>query len=322
MKKKILLLGVSSFAGYSFYNYLKKKNFKIYGTYNNKINIGEFDTSKIVLKKINLEKNQKNLLVWVKKIQPHYIVDFASICMVNESWMYPKKYFLLNFYSKIELLKFISTKNFLKKFIYISTPEVFGDTQKSLNENLFKFKPSTPYASSKLAIENYILNLNFHKKFILTRFSNFYGPYQPNYRLIPKIILSILDNKKFTIDGDGSSKRNYIYSDDFCRGILKVINTKKNKNIYHFSGDDFYSVKEIVKKICKIMKINFNTFVNFAKDRKGKDKIYKLKSKQTRDNLAWKTQFNIDLGIKNMINFIEKNRKLINKRPIKFKINK
>ena len=322
MKKKILLLGVSSFAGYSFYNYLKKKNFKIYGTYNNKINIGEFDTSKIVLKKINLEKNQKNLLVWVKKIQPHYIVDFASICMVNESWMYPKKYFLVNFYSKIELLKFISTKNFLKKFIYISTPEVFGDTQKSLNENLFEFKPSTPYASSKLAIENYILNLNFHKKFILTRFSNFYGPYQPNYRLIPKIILSILDNKKFTIDGDGSSKRNYIYSDDFCRGILKVINTKKNKNIYHFSGDDFYSVKEIVKKICKIMKINFNTFVNFAKDRKGKDKIYKLKSKQTRDNLAWKTQFNIDLGIKNMINFIEKNRKLINKRPIKFKINK
>jgi len=158
------------------------------------------------------------------------------------------------------------------------------------------------------------------KKFILARFSNFYGPYQPNYRLIPKIILSILDNKIFKIHGDGLSKRNYIYVDDFCEGILKVIRTKKVKNIYHFSGNNFYSVKDVVNKVCRIMKVNFYTLVKFTKDRKGKDKIYKLNSTETRNSLAWKTKFDIDLGIKNTINFIQKNRKLINIRPKKFKI--
>ena len=321
MKEKILILGVSSFAGFSFYNYVKNKNYKLFGTYNKNLNIGKPYYDKIILKKNNFENNQKKFLDWIKKIKPQYIVDFASICMVNESWKYSKEYFAINFYSKIGILNFIAKKKFLKKFIYISTPEVFGNTTKLLTENLYKFKPSTPYALSKLAMEKYLTSLNSNKKFIITRFSNFYGPCQPNYRLIPKVILTILNKKKFVIDGDGSSKRNYIYTDDFCNGILKIIKTKSNKNIYHFSGDDFYSVKEIIKKICDIMNINFNNFIRFSKERKGKDKIYKLNSTKTRKNLSWKTKFDLGLGIKNTINFIEKNKKLINKRPNKFKIN-
>jgi len=319
-KKKILILGVSSFAGFSFYQYIKNKNFKIYGTYNRKKNIGKFTADNIILKKANFEANQINLLKWIKKIQPQYIIDFASICMVNESWKYPSKYFLINFYSKIKLLKFLSDQKFLKKFIYISSPEVFGDTKKKLEEKLFEFKPSTPYASSKLSLENYLSNLNTKKKFIISRFSNFYGPYQPNYRLIPKTILSILANEKITIHGNGLSKRNYIFVDDFCEGILKILKTKKNNDIYHFSGDDFYTVKEIVDKICKIMNVKFNDFVIFVKDRKGKDKIYNLKSFKTRKLLKWKTETNLDMGLKKIINFIEKNKKMINKRPAKFKI--
>ena len=321
MKEKILILGVSSFAGFSFYNYLKNKNYKLYGTFNKNLNIGKLNYDKIVLKRINFENNQKKFLNWIKILKPNYIIDFASICMVNESWKYSKKYFAINFYSKIKILNYIAKKKFLKKFIYISTPEVFGNTTKILNENLCNFKPSTPYALSKLALEKYLLSLNCGKKFIITRFSNFYGPYQPNYRLIPKVILTILNKKKITIDGDGLSKRNYIYADDFCSGIFKIIKSKSNKNIYHFSGDDFYSVNQIIKKICDIMNINFDHFIRFSKERKGKDKIYKLNSIKTRRNLSWKTKFDLDSGIKNTINFIEKNKKLINKRPYKFNIN-
>ena len=306
-KKKILILGVSSFAGFSFYQYIKNKNFKIYGTYNRKKNIGKFTADNIILKKANFEANQINLLKWIKKIQPQYIIDFASICMVNESWKYPSKYFLINFYSKIKLLKFLSDQKFLKKFIYISSPEVFGDTKKKLEEKLFEFKPSTPYASSKLSLENYLSNLNTKKKFIISRFSNFYGPYQPNYRLIPKTILSILANEKITIHGNGLSKRNYIFVDDFCEGILKILKTKKNNDIYHFSGDDFYTVKEIVDKICKIMNVKFNDFVIFVKDRKGKDKIYILNCKKTMEALKWKPKINLITSLRNIEKFYKKN---------------
>ncbi len=320
LKQKVLILGVSSFAGYSFYNYIKSKKFKVYGTYNKNINIGHINKSKIKLSKIDLEKDNNKLILLVKKIKPEFIIDFASICMVNESWQNPKKYFKINFLSKINLCKFVSDKKFLKKYIYISTPEVFGSTNKYLSEDLFEYKPSTPYASSKLAAENIIKNFNNKNKFVIARFSNFYGPYQPNYRLIPNVILSILNKKNFIIQGKGSSKRNFIFSDDFCEGILKVILKKNHRFIYHFSGEEFYSVKQIVMKISTLMGKKFSELVKYSKDRKGKDKIYKLKSFKTKKNLNWRPKINIDDGIKKIINYIEKNKIIVDKRPNNFKL--
>ena len=71
MKEKILILGVSSFAGFSFYNYLKNKNYKLYGTFNKNLNIGKLNYDKIVLKRINFENNQKKFLNWIKILKPN-----------------------------------------------------------------------------------------------------------------------------------------------------------------------------------------------------------------------------------------------------------
>ena len=98
MKKKILILGISSFAGYTFAKYLIKKNFNIVGTFNSnqKIFSDIRNFKNLKLYKINLEKNFNGLFIIAKKENPNYIIDFSSICMVNESWINPEKYFKIN----------------------------------------------------------------------------------------------------------------------------------------------------------------------------------------------------------------------------------
>ena len=136
--KKILILGSSSFSGASMVDYLLKKNFTVFGTYNKKkpnIYLSYIKNKKInnfKILKINLlkKKDVLRLIKFIKKEKPSIIIDFASICMVNESWRFPKLYFEINVLSKIHILNEIKKLNFLKKYIYISTPEIFGSKKK------------------------------------------------------------------------------------------------------------------------------------------------------------------------------------------------
>jgi dTDP-glucose 4,6-dehydratase len=305
--KKILILGCNSFSGSIFIDFLLTKNYQVYGTYSKKKEDFFLPFSK--------NKNKKNLKIFninflnksdlmklvniIKKNKPNYIIDFASICDVNKSWDFLDKYFQINVQSKAYLIDKIYKFKFIKKFIYISTPEIFGSSKKMIKENSYIFNPSTPYATSKLAVEKIISNYSKYKRFpgIITRFSNFYGTHQDRSRLIPQLIISILHDKKFNLDGDGSSLRNFIYQDDFCEGIFKVMNKGKKNKIYHFSGNKFHSIKEIVKLVCKIFDKNFNSFVKFRKDRLGKDYCYKLDCRKTKKELDWKSSVDLSEGI-------------------------
>tara|TARA_Y100001970_G_scaffold294347_1_gene451154 strand:- start:11163 stop:12152 length:990 start_codon:yes stop_codon:yes gene_type:complete len=327
--KKILVLGCSSFSGASMVDFLLKKKYFVLGTYSKKkpkilLSFSNnkrqkyLKTIKInLLKKIDLNR----LLTFIKKEKPHIIIDFASICMVNESWKKPKKYFEINSTSKIYILNQIIKFNFLKKYIYISTPEVFGSQNNSIKESNNSFNPSTPYAVSKLICEDYIKNLirNFKFNGIIARFSNFYGPGQPYYRLIPKIIISIIKKKKFPLHGDGKSKRNFIFSDDFCYGIYKIIIKGATGKIYHFSGNKLYSVVEIIKKVSNLMGKNFKKVIKKVPDRKGKDLIYNINSRLTEKELNWFCKTNIDVGISKLINYTFDNLNNIKNLPMEYK---
>jgi len=307
--QKILILGINSFSGSAFANYIQKKKYKVFGVYHKQKNKKYilYDRKKIITKKIdNLE--HKKLIFFIKKIKPAIIVDFASICMVNESWKYKSYYNKVNYTSKINLTKFLVNFPHLKKYIYISTPEIFGSKKKILEESN-KFNPSTPYAVSKLKAEKLFLNL--FKKFlfpiIICRFSNFYGPGQPIYRLIPKACIMFDMNKKFPLHGNGNTKRNFIFSDDFCRGIYLSIKNGEAGKKYHFSSKEILSIKEILKKICRIKKKRFDSYVKLTKERKKKDEIYNLVSKQTQKSLKWNNSFDFESGLKKTIKFYKKN---------------
>ena len=322
--KKILILGISSFSGASAASYLLNEKYKIIGTYNSskKINYLLYKNKGIKTHKINLLKDEKKLLKLILKVKPEIILDYASICMVNESWKYQQQYYKINVTSRLSIIENFNKMRFLKKYIYISTPEIFGNKKNRLKENYNNFLPSTPYAVSKLMTELNFRNAFNTKKFpiIISRFSNFYGPGQELYRLIPKIIMSIKKNIKFPLQGSGKSKRNFIFSEDFCEGILKVIKNGKIGEIYHFSGDKFVSIKYIIKIICKLLNKNYNYLIKRVKERVGKDEIYILDSSFTKKKLKWSANTTLQNGIKETILFYEKNYNFLKNKKLNYKI--
>ena len=178
--------------------------------------------------KLDLALKKNNLVNIVKKLKPNYIFDFASVCLVNESWEKPNYYFNVNYLSKIDFVKHLYKYNFLKSYIYVSTPEIFGSTERPVKENEKKFNPSTPYALSKLNLEQMLtLYSNKSCKSIIVRASNFYGLGQLDHRLIPKLIKFVNNNKKFPLHGNGDLTRDFIFEDDFNNGLFKLISRGK-----------------------------------------------------------------------------------------------
>jgi len=310
MKKKILVLGSSSFSGASIVDYLlTQNNYQIFGTYRRKKKDSylpyKFNKNfkKFKEYKVDLSKKSNHLLKLISKLKPEIIIDFASVCMVNESWNNAETYFQTNVLSKTRVIEYLSKINFLQKYIYISTPEVFGSSNKSIAEDCNVFNPKTPYATSKLSFEILLKNYLYHYKFplIISRFSNFYGPGQPLHRLIPKLIASIDSNTKFPVQGDGKSKRNFIFSYDFCNGINKVITKGRIGETYHFSGDSFYSVIDIIKNVCDLKSYDIKKLIIKTKSRIGQDFLYKLGSQKTRRNLNWKPVYALKDGVQEII---------------------
>jgi len=312
LRSKVLILGASSFAGSSFVNFLCEKFFfDILCTYNSKKNLKKLifkeNIKKFKLIKLDLSKEKNLLLKIIKSFKPKYIFDFASVCIVEDSWLRPNYYFKVNCNSKIELIENMHKLNFIKKFIYVSTPEIFGSTSKPVKENFQKYNPSTPYAISKLAFEHLLTayKKNFRDKIIITRFSNFYGRGQLEHRLIPKILQCIKHNLKFPMHGNGLTKRDFIFDEDFNNAFLKVLQKGKAGQIYHFSTGSFITIKKIIEIICKLKSVKFDNIVYKTKERKGKDKYYFLNSKETSKNLNWKPRNNFMQGLTKTIKYYD-----------------
>ena len=326
--KKVLIIGSNSFAGSDFTNHLLDKNFKVYGvsrsketnreylSYKNNNKLKNFTFLKINL---NSKKNINKLIQLIKKQKIQYIANFAAQGMVAESWINPEDWYLTNVVSNSILIKELSKLN-LKKYLNFSTPEVYGNTTTLIKENNI-FAPTTPYAISRSAQD---LNLLAHYKtfnfpVVFTRAANIYGPYQQSYRIIPKIIISILTKKKIPIHGKGNTLRSFIYMPDVSRVLYKILLDKKNiGQTFHISSKKFISILKLARLINRLMNVKFNNIYH-VKERDGKDLKYTLDSKKIRNYYSWSEKIHLEKGIINTINWIKKNINYFKKVNLEYK---
>ncbi len=330
MNQKILILGSNSFSGNHMVRYLLNKKYIVIGCslsnqseqkFNCLSNYSRKNKKKFIFEKVNINKNFNKIKRIISKYKPRIIIDFLGQGMVAESWDYPVLTLNTNVIAKIKLYNFLITQKYLKKYIKISTPEVFGSA-KITSSNYKNYNPSTPYALSHSTIENY-LNLIFNQfKFpvIISRFANFYGPYQKLYRVIPLAIHKAHKREKFYLDGGGKSRRSFIYSEDFCNGIYKIIIKGKVGQNYQFSSKEYFSIKQIVEKIYKKKKLNPKKYIINVKDRPGKDKDYKIYDNDTRNKLKWKNKTSFDKGLDEVIKWHDEFKNEFLKKDEKFKI--
>lgn len=324
--KKVLIIGSNSFSGAHFIDLLLEKNqYQVIGISRSKekkeiyLPYKKRTTSKLDFYQLDLNNNMKEIMSLIDIKKPEYIVNFASQSIVGASWDNPAHWYKTNVQSIIELTDFLRKKEFLKKYVHISTPEVYGSCKGNVDESA-AFNPSTPYAASRAAADIFIQLLikQFQFPAVFTRAANVFGPSQQLFKIIPRSIIYIKQNKKIPLHGGGEAKRSFIHIKDVCEATLDCMEKAEPGEIYHLSTDQLISIKELVKLICEKMNVNFSESIEVVETRRGLDDAYILNSEKAKQKFNWIPKIELEEGIYETIKWIDDNWKEISNEPLEY----
>lgn len=269
--------------------------------------------------KLDLNQDFEQMMDRITDFQPQVIVDFAGQGMVAESWQHPEQWYQTNIVSKVRLHQALVGKSWLKRYIRISTPEVYGSSESLIDESA-AYNPSTPYAVSHAAID---MSLKaYHKQFdfpvIFTRFSNFYGPGQQLYRIIPRTIIYALTGQKLMLHGGGHAVRAFIHGSDVAEAIDSAIHNGVNGETYHFSTNDFVTIKQLVENIHQLMDVANTELIQVTDDRLAKDLKYLMDDSKAYKELAWKPKVVLHDGLNQTIDWVKHNLTAITQQSMNY----
>jgi dTDP-glucose 4,6-dehydratase len=318
MAEKIFVIGSNSFTGASFVESLISLGCEVVGCSRSaepsaaflpyKWKSRELVTGKFEFAQLDLNHDTDQMASAIGEFKPDYVINFAAQSMVAESWLYPDQWYQTNVVANVRLHEKLRQFPFIKKYVHVSTPEVYGSCSGNVTEAA-EFNPSTPYAASRAACDLHLMTFFKNYKFpvVFTRAANVYGPGQQLYRIIPRTIFFIRTGRKLQLHGGGRSVRSFIHARDVANGTLRVARQAPAGEAYHFSTDLYLSIRELVERICVALKVDFNEVVEIVGDRPGKDAAYLLDSTKARTSLGWKDQISLDQGINETVVWIESN---------------
>ncbi|MBJ2160802.1 MAG: dTDP-glucose 4,6-dehydratase [Muribaculaceae bacterium] len=270
--------------------------------------------------------------------RPQYIVNFAAETHVDRSVDDPRPFIDTNVvgaYTMLECARRMRDEEVrqgvvpsLKKFVQISTDEVYGDLSIDFDQPVcgryghesFKettpLRPSSPYSASKTSAD--VLALSYYRTFgfpvVVTRCSNNYGPYQFPEKLIPLMINNLLENRELPVYGRGLNVRDWIYVDDHCRGVLAAALDGKPGEVYNFGGlsekRNIDIVKLLIKMVAEAVGNNpeyralavapdsiTEELITYVGDRPGHDLRYAIDPAKARRELGWKPEVSFEEGM-------------------------
>jgi dTDP-glucose 4,6-dehydratase len=240
--------------------------------------------------------------------KPEYVVNFAAQSMVGESWKNPDHWYMTNVVSAVRLHERLRQCEFMKKYVHVTTPEVYGSTNGFIREDT-PFNPSTPYAVSRAAGDMSLCAYFDAYKFpvVSTRAANVYGPGQQLYRIIPRTILFLMLGRKLQLHGGGFSQRAFIHMKDVSDATLRIARSAPLGETYHISTNEIVTIRELVERICHKLDAKFEDSVEIVGERLGKDSAYMLDSQKLRDSLGWKDKIGLDQGLDECIAWVKSN---------------
>jgi len=312
---KILITGGAGFIGSNFLRYMinKYQNYEITNldalTYcGNLENLREIeDNTNYTFIKGDI--TNKELVNQITK-NMDYIINFAAETHVDRSINDPSIFIKSNIMGTQVLLESAKENN-VKKFLQISTDEVYGTLGKNgyFQEDT-PLSPNSPYSASKAGAD--LMVRAYHKTYKLpvniTRCSNNYGPYQYPEKLIPLMIYNALDDKELPVYGDGLNVRDWLHVYDHCTAIDLVLHKGRDGEIYNIGGNNEKKNIEIVKLILE----NLNkpeSLIKYVEDRPGHDRRYAIDSTKIRKELGWKPKYTFEKGIVETIKWYCENKK-------------
>ena len=324
MSEKIIVIGSNSFSGASFVPFALDEGFEVTGiSRSSEINPVflpyKYSGENIEFHQLDLNHNLDKIMALIESKRPEYVVNFAAQSMVAQSWDHPDHWFITNVVSTIQFHDKLRHCDFLKKYVHISTPEVYGSCEGYIKENN-SYYPSTPYAVSRAAadmsLHTFFNSYNF--PVVFTRAANVYGPGQQLYRIIPRTILFIKMGKKLQLHGGGTSERSFIHMRDVSDATLRIMKQASAGEIFHIATNDSITIRNLVELICDLMDVRFEDHVDVAEERLGKDSAYLLDSSKVRNTLGWQDQVSLKEGVLTVLQWIDKNFDILKQQPLDY----
>jgi len=228
------------------------------------------------------------------------VINFAAETHVDNSIKNPSAFIRSNVVGVYRILNAVKKNE--TRFHHVSTDEVYGslglNSDKKFTEES-RYDPRNPYAATKAAADHLVkAYYNTYKLPVtISNCSNNYGPRQHVEKLIPKTIINAIKNKPIPVYGNGMQVRDWIYVEDHCSALEKILGRGEYGETYLVSADGEKRNIDVVRSLLKLLNKN-DALIQFVKDRPGHDKRYALNSSKIKNDLRWKPRFTFDKGLK------------------------
>lgn len=271
--------------------------------------------------------DQKLVSELLSSYKPRAVLNFAAESHVDRSILGPGEFIQTNVIGTFNLLECVraywstlpaedSGEDMTRgsfRFLHISTDEVYGTLgpQDPPFAETNPYEPNSPYAASKASSDHLVRawHHTYGLPVLTTNCSNNYGPYHFPEKLIPLVILNALNDKPLPIYGDGQQIRDWLFVQDHCRAIIRVLEAGRIGETYNIGGRNEMANIDVVKTICSHLDTlrprtdgkKYAEQITYVKDRPGHDRRYAIDARKIESELGWKPQETFTTGIKKTV---------------------
>lgn len=237
------------------------------------------------------------------------VVNFAAETHVDRSIENPQVFLRTNVLGTQALLD-AALKNGTKKFVHVSTDEVYGSLGSA--GQFFEttpLAPRSPYSASKAAADHLCMAY-FHTygmPICITRCSNNYGPYQFPEKMLPLMTINALHDRELPVYGDGMQRREWLHVLDHCAGVAAVLERGRPGEVYNIGGVNEKPNMEIIRALLELLG-KPETLIRHIQDRPGHDRRYAVNTDKIQAELGWQASIGFDEGLASTVRWYVDNR--------------
>ena len=319
------VIGSNSFSGASFVSHLLRGGHEVVGMSRSPEIHPVFrpydgvESGGFTFYQMDLNRDLDAMMETLDEVQPDYVVNFAAQSMVAQSWEHPEHWFQTNAVATVMFHDRLRQRDWLKRYVHISTPEVYGSCRGLVPET-HEMNPSTPYAVSRAAadmsLKSFIAAYDF--PVVSTRAANVFGEHQQIYRIVPRAAFCFLAGEKLQLHGGGTSVRSFIHIDDVSEGTRLAAERGNTGDIFHFATDRNISIRELVELVADAMGVRFEDHVEIVGERLGKDSAYLLDCSLAQERLGWEAKISLEEGVERTVRWVRDNLDVLREQPQRY----
>jgi len=236
-----------------------------------------------------------------------FVVHFAAETHVDRSLMSAGEFIMTDVYGTFVLLEAAREAPKLRKFVQISTDEVYGSVAEGSSTETDELRPRNPYSASKAGADRlaYSYWATYQVPVVVTRASNNYGPNQFPEKVIPLFITNAMDDRQVPLYGDGLNVRDWLHVSDNCRALDIILESGTPGEVYNIGGGNHVKNVDLTRRILQLLG-KPETLIRPVADRLGHDRRYSVDTAKLH-GLGWQPRIAFEQGLADTVAWYQQN---------------